>query len=131
MRWHASTSKPVRKKAGASSGLSIFSIATSKPRRRLQETEVYSKLYYKDRILPAVQDRLKTAGEQNGPLIKLIKEVTRELFADEDAETKAIVAKEWAALPELPDADANGEDGGNGLQRTPQQYQRCVCLRIS
>jgi hypothetical protein len=94
MRWHASTSKPVRKKAGALLGLSIFGITTSKPRRRLQETEVYSKLYYRDRILPAVQDGLKTAGEHNGPLIKLIEEVTMELFAEEDAETKGIVAKE-------------------------------------
>ena len=88
---------------------------------------MYSKLYYGDRVLPVVRERLAAGPDLEGPLIKFIKDITRELFAKEDDETKAIVAKKWAVLKDSPGDDEESGGGGEGpLQRTPEQYQRYV-----
>lgn len=115
MRWHVPTSRTSRKKSNATA-LSAFG-APSKARRCLQETEVYSKLYYNDRILPAVQRRLKTIKDHKGPIINVVKEVTKELWAVEEAEIRENVAAKMAEQV-LDEGDNEGD-----MPRTPQQYQ--------
>jgi len=115
MRWHVTTSRNPRKKTNTSS-VSIFS-APTKARRRLQATEIYSKLYYKDRILPVVRKRLESIEDHSGPIIGIIREVTKELWCDEDVETRNEVAAKTAQQ------DIVEDDGEEDLQRTPQQYQ--------
>jgi hypothetical protein len=62
--------------------------------------------------MPAVVERVKTESDNHWPMISVIREVTKELYAGEDEEVKAIVA----AAPEVPLED-------NDASRTPQQYQ--------
>lgn len=122
MRWHVPTAKVARNKRGKSSGLTVFNNSDSiKPRRRHQETEIYSKLFYKDRILPEVRKRLDSLGESHGPMITIIRDVTMEMYEKEDAETKAAVALK---IVEAKCVDVDGEDVSSGLQRTPAQYQQ-------
>jgi hypothetical protein len=49
-------------------------------------------------------------------MISVIREVTKELYAGEDEEVKAIVAAKAAAAPEVPLEESD-------TSRTPQQYQ--------
>lgn len=54
----------------------------------------------------------------SGPMIQLIKSVTKELYENEDVETKAAVTAKMAEQAR----DLN-EEGDEDLQRTPEQYQ--------
>lgn len=88
--------------------------------RRLQEVELYSKLYYDDRIAPAVEHRMKACGEKGSHSIHMIREVTRELYEGEDDEIKAAVKAKMASIE---DASADDDpDDGSPSPRTPQQY---------
>lgn len=83
-------------------------------RRRLQETEMYSKLYYESRVEPAVREHLKTSDSDVAGL-SIIRKVTKQVWEGENAETKAEVAAKVAKAQEVaiePDES-----------RTPQQYQ--------
>ena len=115
MRWHVTTSRTPRKKANATS-LSIFGVS-SKSRRRLQDTEIYSKLYYKDRILPVVRQRLASMEDHKGPIIQIIREVTKDLWSEENAEIRAEVAAK------MEEKLCEGKNDNEDAQRTPQQYQ--------
>lgn len=66
--------------------------------------------------MPAVMERVKTESENHRPMISVIREVTKELYAGEDEEVKAIVAAKAAAAPEVPLEESD-------TSRTPQQYQ--------
>jgi hypothetical protein len=77
------------------------------------------KLYYEDRILPAVAECVKVMGEDHPPLIKVIREVTKEMLDGEDDEIKAIVAAKVAAAENVA---IDGDDRDSST-RTPQQYQ--------
>lgn len=120
MCWNAPTSKTYRKKRDVSSRTSIFGGPSSVPRRRLQATEMYSKLYYKERILPVIQQRTRDVTETTAPMITIIREVTSELYANKDAETKAIVASKMAEAEAL---SVDPDDGADGLRRTARQFQ--------
>ena len=91
---------------------SMFSAPTK--RWRLQEAEVYSKLYYKSRVEPAVCEHLKTLDSDVADL-SIIRKVTRQVWEGEDTETKVEVAARVAKVQEVAiEPDEN---------RTPQQYQ--------
>lgn len=77
-------------------------------------------MYYTDRVLPAVQERVERENAQ-GPCINIIREVTKEMFEKENPETIAAVN---AALAAAKERDLDGNDGASGLSRTPEQYQR-------
>ena len=84
--------------------------------RRLQETEIYSRLYYKDRIAPIVNERRKALGADVKSIL-VVKGVTKELWDNEELDVKEVVAKERAKAQTLePDVP----------ERTPQQFQEYV-----
>jgi hypothetical protein len=58
-----------------------------------------------------------TIGDRKGPIIKVIREVTKDLWAKEDAEIREEIAARMAE--QVPD-EGNAEED---LERTPQQYQ--------
>jgi hypothetical protein len=116
MRWHVPLSRNSRKKSNTSS-LSIFGVPSSKSRRRLQDTEIYSKLYYKDRILPVVRERLESIKDHKGPIIQIIREVTKDLWSNENPDIRAEVATK------MEEQVLEQENGEEDAQRTPQQYQ--------
>jgi hypothetical protein len=76
-------------------------------------------MYYKERILPALQLRLAANPAPAGPMIQIIRELTKEIYDKEDAETKAGVAAKVAEHV----SRVEGEDGDEESERTPQQYQ--------
>ena len=80
---------------------------------------MYSKLYYSDRILPAVKERVETGSENRWNNIAVIREVTKKMYEEEDEEIKAIVAAKVATAQAEPSDEGIGEDS----PRTPQQYQ--------
>jgi hypothetical protein len=86
---------------------------------------MYSKLYYKDRIHHAVKERLGVLGEDAQKRIQVIREVTKELYAGEDDEIKAIVAAKVTAAAEASEGndDEPNEPNEEGTARTPQDYQ--------
>ena len=106
------------RKAG-SSGSSIFAGPNLRLRWWLQETEVYSKLFYDERIEPVVRDRLNNMGPQD-KAISIVKSVTKELWDAEDMETKAAVAAKVAKAQDV--AIENEPD--NDSVRTPREYQK-------
>jgi CRISPR/Cas system-associated protein endoribonuclease Cas2 len=116
--------KPRTKTASKSNSSSVFGGSSLKSHRRLQETEVYSKLFYNDRIEDVVRERLKTAGPDVSA-ISVTKSVTKELFEGEDEETRAMVAAKVAEARDLP-IENNIDD----LERTPKQYQRLVFFSL-
>jgi hypothetical protein len=83
--------------------------------RQLQETEVYSKLYYKSRIKPVVREHLSIAGSVDHA-INIVKSTTKNLWIAEDEEIKRAVAAEIARARNV--VIPSGE-----VQRTTQQYQ--------
>lgn len=93
------------------------------PRRRLHKTEIYSSLYYKDRILPTVRAKVRGMGGSEGPLLPIIKKITAELFAEETAEIKAIVE---AAFEDAKVTDVDYKDIVRNQNPTPQEYQEYV-----
>lgn len=125
MRWHCPTSRASRKKAGAATcTCHIFeNAAPSKPTRRLQETEAYIRLYYKDRMLEPLRKRVSEL-EKTGPMINVIREVARDLYAqekDDEATRLAIAAciEEHAEEQHTLQASKELEI----LEPTPEQYQ--------
>ncbi|KAF7967081.1 hypothetical protein HWV62_35921 [Athelia sp. TMB] len=130
MRRHApAVPRPPRTKTGniAFPAIDMFSFASSdNPGRALQETEVYIDLYHQTRLKPIVQQR---AIDQNlqGPQINLVRQVAREMYSQEDKETRAAVAAQMAALQlakkkeeeELAEAQA-------ATHRTPEHYQKSI-----
>jgi hypothetical protein len=81
--------------------------------------EVYSKLYYSDRILPAVKERVKAESGVSRSSIAMIRKVTKQLFEGEDDEVKAEVAAKMAIAQEL----SLDEETEENVPRTPQQFQ--------
>jgi hypothetical protein len=78
--------------------------------------EVYSKLYYPDRVASAVADRINVLGER--PSIRMIREVTKEMYEGEEEEIKAAVVAKMEAT-----AKVTMDDDHDGDACTPQQYQ--------
>ena len=87
--------------------------------------EVYSKLFYEDRVAPTVAERLRDeGGGDRSTRLRAIREVTQKLWEGEDDDIKAAVAAKMAAEPPVVTGDAVDV---NSLQvRTPQQYHEYV-----
>jgi hypothetical protein len=105
------------RKPASSTSLSVFS-GPKKLRRRLQEVEVYSKLYYDSRVEPAVHEALKNL-EPGIPPLSIVKQVMRKLWDAEDVETKQAVAEKVARAQEVAIEPGKCDTS----QRTAQQYQ--------
>lgn len=118
MRWHSGATRAPRNKKGvAPVSLWFAASQAGKPQRRLQETEAYIHLYYKDRIVETVRNRVNVS-EVKGPMINVICQAAKDLYALEDDETRAAVAAhiaEHAAAAHVNETDT--------LDPTPEEYQ--------
>lgn len=65
-----------------------------------------------------VQERLKNIGHNKGPIIQIIREVTKELWDKEDEATRDVVTAQMAEKGQVED------EGEDKTQRTPEQYQK-------
>lgn len=85
----------------------------------------YSKLFYKDRVLPLVEAELRLLDHKasNGERLGVIRRLTAERWAQEDEET---ISQVTAAL-DVEKADKHVEVDAN-CKRTPEDYQRYVSL---
>jgi hypothetical protein len=98
--------------------------------RRLQEVEVYSTIYYKDKIRPRVLEERGPSRLSRGESLRLIKRVTAEMWAEESEEVKATVALKMAEICSSDVAregsdEATMETGVPGLPtRSPSDFQR-------
>lgn len=119
MRWHCPNSQAPRKKKGAAPSSSLFDTHTAavKPRRRLQNTEAYICLYYKQRILERV--RAEVGRVDGGPMINVIRKVAKELYDQEDDDTRNTV---HTYIQEQAQAQLETLDLET-LEPTPEQYQ--------
>lgn len=90
-------------------------------RRAPKATEAFSKLFYKDRILPVVQTR---SEGYVGPLIKLVTDVTKELYdAAVEAKEVEVINAVTTHIQEAKRA-IEAEDNEDDLEsRMPQDYQ--------
>ncbi|KAF7967634.1 hypothetical protein HWV62_33613 [Athelia sp. TMB] len=123
MRWHSGATRAPRTKKGAEP-LSLWFVADSaaKPRRRLQETEAYIHLHYKERILEVVNERVAAIAVK-GPMINLIRQVAKELYEQEDDETRLAVKDFIKAHAEKLQSEAP-----ETVDPTPEQYQDAINL---
>lgn len=119
--WHLPGARNLQKKnTTLKSSSSVFTEAPSQSHCRLQEIEVYSKLYYADRIMPAINECLKVSTGRSS--IMVIKEVTKEIFEGEEDEIKSIVAaKVSASQMEAPNATAAA--AAEDVTQSPAQFQ--------
>lgn len=90
--------------------------------RRLKENEMFSRMYYKEKVQPIIQDELQHLeasgnGVQKDDLINYVKSRTKEIYDAQSDDIKAEIhaaIEEHARSLEPPDDDA---------ERTPEQYQ--------
>lgn len=119
MRWHCPTTRAPRKKKGSTPPSPwFFDDPTNKPHRRLQETEAYIHLYYKERIVEPLRAEVADT-DIKGPMINLIRKVAKDLYEKEDEPTRMAVAAyietQAAATSESADLEQ--------VEPTPEQYQ--------
>jgi hypothetical protein len=87
-------------------------------RRQFQEAKMYSKLFYDFCVEPVVREYLKMSDPEEEQL-SITRKMTRQLWENEDNETKAAmaVAIDNACAAAIEPAK------GDGSERTPQEYQ--------
>lgn len=125
MRNHAAPAKSRKKNGTLASALPVFGQPNvkDKPCHTPQETEGYIDLFYDSRIAPRVQHC--AADGHKGPYINLIRQVARDMYTDEDEETRAAVRAHLAAQTEEREAETKALAEAEGAsQPTPQQYQQ-------
>jgi hypothetical protein len=91
--------------------------------RRLKEIEMFSRMYYKDKVQPTVQDelqRLEASGNavKKDELINYVKRRTKEIYNSQPSDIQAEVREaieEHARSLEHPNDDDS--------EPTPDQYQ--------
>lgn len=112
-----------RKPQAVSHVFDTFGQSTAdKSGRAPQETEIYLKLYNDTRISHRVKQRALELNHK-GPMINIIRDVTREMWEDEDDETRDLVAKELAVQLKLREDEQEAAAEMDGQDPTPQQYQ--------
>jgi hypothetical protein len=89
--------------------------------RQLKDYEMYSKLFYDEKIKLTVEEVEKEIGGDmtKGEKLNLRKRITRDLYEVEDDDVKALVI---AKLKER--AKAMEDQKSNDVDRTPEQYLR-------
>lgn len=119
IRWHCPSSRAPRKKKGpVPASPWFFANLAAKPRRRLQETEAYIHLFYKERIVEQIRAQV-TETDAKGPMINLIRKVAKDLYDKEDQPTRdavnAYIQSQAAAASDNADLEI--------VEPTPEQYQ--------
>ncbi len=97
----------------------IFSKART---RALKAEEVYSQLYYKDRVKPLVDER-KAGVSSRSEVLRIIKDTTKELFATASSEVRVEVS---AWMKEQAEAQVVTSTAENGDDTTPEMYAAYV-----
>ncbi|KZP24406.1 hypothetical protein FIBSPDRAFT_888862 [Athelia psychrophila] len=122
MRWHSGATRAPRNKKGAEP-ISLWFAASEagKPHRRLQETEAYIHLHYNDRIVDTVRTRMDES-EDKGPMINVIRQAAKELYAQEDDETRTAVNAHIAAHA----AAVLAKEKLEMVDPTPAEYQDAI-----
>ncbi|KAF7982380.1 hypothetical protein HWV62_28459 [Athelia sp. TMB] len=105
------------------------SAAPGRPSRINQEDEVYLHLF-RDRIMPSVEKRI-IDEDIKGPPINIIRQVARELYKDEDEQTRAMVAAELGIQTERKTQDQEKKKSAslNATEqkpRMPQDFQDAI-----
>ena len=89
--------------------------------RQLKDYEMYSKLYYDEKVKPIVEEvegELGSMELSKGEKLNLRKRITRDLYDGEDEDVKEVV------IAKLKERAKVMEDQKNDLDRTPLQYLR-------
>lgn len=88
--------------------------------RQLKDYEMYSKLYYDEKIKPLVEEVEEELFElSKGEKLNLRKRIARDLYEGEDEDVKELVT---AKLKER--AKAMEDQKNDDIDRTPEQYLR-------
>ncbi|KAF7965470.1 hypothetical protein HWV62_43299 [Athelia sp. TMB] len=128
MRWHSEPARPGRRRKGSGFfGMPALGKSGKKkgPGRVSQLTEIYINLYYPTRMLPIVNKRLEDVTF-TGRSIDLIRQVAREMYAEEDEETRAAVEAVRATQQQGMVENADDEDSEGEGEPTPQEYQHAI-----
>ena len=99
----------------------------AKKNRKLREVEVYSLLFYKDKIKPRVDEERGDMPLGRSDNLRLIKRVTADMYDDETEQVKALVAAKIAEAKERPNPKVQESDQPSfipGAKRTPSEFQR-------
>ncbi|KAH9836219.1 uncharacterized protein C8Q71DRAFT_724057 [Rhodofomes roseus] len=100
----------------------VISAGKSTSTRVPQEVEVYSKLYYRDKVKESVEEEIKNGqGSKN----KNIGVVRRETALAFEAETDEVKAEVKAFVQKVKEATA-AESKERPVERTPQRYQSAI-----
>lgn len=144
MRWNCNSFK-VRgnRHSNGKNPLAAFTGARKRTRRS-QPVEIYSRLYYNDRIKPRVTAQInatvpeiETGKERSARIQGIRKVVTKTMWDEECDEIRQEVEKLRMAEGEPEGADVNSGDsdseevpvmGDGGKIFSPRQYQGCVQL---
>lgn len=95
--------------------------------RKKNVGEVYSKLFYADKIEPLVKAHIEALPPgskfNNGDRVVFVNKTAKDLYEKADEETKAIVQQEIARLNQENINELTDLTNGN---RTPEQYHEWV-----
>ena len=92
--------------------------------RQLKDYEMYSRMYYDEKIKPIVEEVEKELGNMElskGEKLNLRKRIARDLYDGEDEDVKALVT---AKVKERAKVTVTDQEDENDVDRTPVQYLR-------
>jgi len=82
---------------------------------------MFSKLYYQEKIRPAVEKALmEKTGLLKGEKLNLVKAISQEVFEEQDQTTKDKIEEKLTELADLMDDN----DSDDSDVRSPEQYQQ-------
>jgi hypothetical protein len=95
--------------------------------RRLSEVEVYSTMYYGEKIKPAVEAARGEEKLSRSENLALIRRITSEMWARETIEIKEIIWKRMEESKGTQDEYDDKHDGGEAdTARLPEDFQQSV-----
>lgn len=103
-------------------GLPVFGKPAAHPKRLSQEDEIYISLFYPTRIIHKVRERIEQDNFK-GPAVNLIRKIAREMYEEEDEETRSIVTAAVNAQ-RVGKAEEDEEGDEENDKPTPEQYQQ-------
>ncbi|KAF8879747.1 hypothetical protein BD779DRAFT_1676285 [Infundibulicybe gibba] len=117
-RWRSSKRGRVAEKK---QGVLLKSLTTNKTRAH-HLSEIYIRLYYEERIKgPALKECEENNITSRGGILVVVNKWARQLYSQEDEETKAIV--EGERLKEIEDMKKSMDESSD---RTPEQYMSAI-----
>lgn len=116
-RWRATTKGRTHEKKNPKAILELFGASRT---RTLQQSEMYSKLYW-GKIKPKVQEEIDEARTTTrGEKLNIVKRVTKDMWDAESEEVKAVVITKLAQV--TADKEEAESRCKNGLESAPEDY---------